>query len=91
MNPYLNYSIALLGSNVDGIKQIKRTRRLEWEINNDYLVFSSFQSLSYYPNSFQGNNIFSTNAFETSDFGLQNFELAKPRTIQYKPVNSFNL
>jgi hypothetical protein len=54
-------------------------------INNDYLVFSSFQlSLSYYPTiPFQG-NIFSTNAFETSDFGLQNFELAKPRTIQYK-------
>jgi hypothetical protein len=51
MNPYLNYSIALLGSNVDGIKQIKRTRRLVGVlINNDYLVFSSFQlSLSYYP------------------------------------------
>jgi hypothetical protein len=33
MNPYLNYSIALLGSNVDGIKQIKRTRRLDGSIN----------------------------------------------------------
>jgi hypothetical protein len=86
MNPYLNYSIALLGSNVDGIKQIKLENRYWSIINNDYLVFSSFQlSLSYYPTiPFQGNNIFSTNAFETSDFGLQNFELAKPRTIQYK-------
>jgi hypothetical protein len=88
MNPYLNYSIALLGSNVDGIKTNKAYSKIGVGvlINNDYLVFSSFQlSLSYYPTiPFQGNNIFSTNAFETSDFGLQNFELAKPRTIQYK-------
>jgi hypothetical protein len=86
MNPYLNYSIALLGSNVDGIKTNKAYSKIGVGvlINNDYLVFSSFQlSLSYYP-TIPGNNIFSTNAFETSDFGLQNFELAKPRTIQYK-------
>jgi hypothetical protein len=88
MNPYLNYSIALLGGKIDGIKTNKAYSKIGIGvlINNDYLVFSSFQlSLSYYPTiPFQGNNIFSTNAFETSDFGLQNFELAKPRTIPYQ-------
>jgi hypothetical protein len=50
-------------------------------INNDYLVFSSFQiSLSYYPKiPLVGDNIFRTNAFQTADFGFQNFELAKPK------------
>ena len=55
-------------------------------INNDFLVFSSFQiSLSYYP-SIPGNgeNIFKTNSFETTDFGFQDFELGKPRTVIFK-------
>ncbi|WP_198554618.1 hypothetical protein [Flavobacterium sp. ALD4] len=88
MNPYFNYSIALLGSKVDGIKTNKGYSKIGIGviINNDYLVFSSLQlSLSYYPTiPFQGDNIFSTNAFETSDFGLQSFELAKPHTVLYK-------
>ena len=88
MNPYFNYSIALLGNKVDGVMTNKAYSKIGIGviINNDYLVFRSFQlSLSYYPTiPFQGDNIFSTNAFETSDFGLQNFELAKPKTVQYK-------
>jgi hypothetical protein len=55
MNPYLNYSIALLGSNVDG-KTNKGYSKIGIGviINNDYLVFSSFQlSLSYYPTTFK--------------------------------------
>ena len=55
-------------------------------INNDYLVFNSFQfSVSFYPNiPGQGNNIFKTNSFGTSDFGLQDFDFGKPRTVIYK-------
>jgi hypothetical protein len=88
MNPYFNYSIALLGNKVDGAMTNKAYSKIGIGviINNDYLVFRSFQlSLSYYPTiPFQGDNIFRTNAFETSDFGLQNFELAKPTTVLYK-------
>jgi hypothetical protein len=88
MNPYFNYTIALLENKMDGITTNKAYSKIGIGviINNDYLVFSSFQlSLSYYPTiPFQGNNIFRTNAFETADFGLQSFELAKPRTVQYK-------
>jgi hypothetical protein len=55
-------------------------------INNDYLVFNSFQfSISFYPNiPGQGNNIFKTNSFGTTDFGLQDFDFGKPRTVIYK-------
>jgi hypothetical protein len=88
MNPYFNYSIALLGNKVGGTTTSKAYSKIGIGviINNDYLVFRSFQlSLSYYPTiPFQGDNVFTTNAFQTSDIGLQNFELAKPKTVEYK-------
>jgi hypothetical protein len=88
LNPYFNYSIALLGNDQIGLLDSKAYSKIGIGliINNDFLVFSSFQlSLSYYP-SIPGNgqNIFKTNAFETSDFGFQDFELAKPRTVIFK-------
>lgn len=88
LNPYFNYSIALLGQKENGNQTTKAYSKVGIGviITNDYLVFSSFQlSLSYYPTiPFEGDNIFRTNAFETSDFGLQDFELAKPRTVLFK-------
>lgn len=88
MSPYLNYSMAVLGNTENGIDKRKAYSKigLGVVISNDYLVFSSFQlSLSYYPRiPYEGDNIFRTNAFETTDYGLQNFELAKPRTVTFK-------
>lgn len=88
MNPYFNYSIALLGKTENGNKMTSAYSKIGIGviINNDYLVFSSFQiSLAYYPViPLKGENVFRTNAFETGDFGLQDFELAKPRTVLYK-------
>lgn len=88
MNPFFNYSIAVLGSPNDAMGRNKGYSKLTIGllISNDYLVFSSFQlSLSYYPTiPFQGDNVFKTNTFETTDFGLQSFELAKPRIVEYK-------
>jgi hypothetical protein len=88
LNPYFNYSLALLENKVDGVNSSRFYSKvgIGVVINNDYLVFKSFQlSLSYYPSiPSQGNNIFSTNAFETADIGLQTYELAKPRTVIYK-------
>lgn len=87
-NPYLNYSLALLRTDDNGVKANKAYSRIGIGllINNDYLVFSSFQlSISYYPTiPYVGDNVFRTNAFQTADFGFQTFELAKPRITLYK-------
>lgn len=88
MNPFFNYSIAGLGSPNNPMEKNKAYQKITLGllISNDYLVFSSFQlSLSYYPTiPFQGDNVFKTNTFETTDYGLQSFELAKPRPVEYK-------
>jgi len=88
MNPFFNYSIAVLGSPNDAMGRNKAYQKITLGllISNDYLVFSSFQlSISYYPTiPYQGDNVFKTNTFETTDYGLQNFELAKPRAVEYR-------
>ncbi|WP_428232949.1 hypothetical protein [Flavobacterium sp.] len=88
MNPFFNYTAAVLGSphNAMGKNKVYQKITLGLLISNDYLVFSSFQlSISYYPTiPYQGDSVFKTNTFETSDFGLQSFELAKPRVVEYK-------
>ncbi|MGA9638310.1 hypothetical protein [Flavobacterium sp.] len=88
LNPYFNYSIAMLGNVISNFPNQKVYSKvgIGVVISNDYLVFSSFQlSISYYPTiPLQGDSLFKTNAFENSDFGFQNFELAKPKTVFYK-------
>ena len=88
MNPFLNYSIAVLGTSNLGLLQNKYYSKLSVGvlISNDYLVFSSFQlSFSYYPSiPFQGESIFKSNTFQTTDYGLQSFELAKPRIVEFR-------
>jgi len=88
LNPFFNYSIAVIGNSKKSNQknQAFSSIGLGFIINNDYLVFSSFQlSFAYYPNTFSPNdkNLIN-NAFETSDFGLLDFELNKPRTIIYR-------
>ncbi|WP_319005352.1 BamA/TamA family outer membrane protein [Flavobacterium shii] len=88
MNPFFNYTVAVLGSPGDAMMKNKAYSKvtLGLLISNDYLVFSSFQlSISYYPSiPYQGDNVFKTNTFQTTDFGLQTFELAKPKIVNYK-------
>lgn len=88
MNPYFNYSIAVIGKSENSMQKNTAYSKIGVGviISNDYLVFSSFQlSLSYYPTiPFQGDHVFRTNAFETSDIGLQSFELAQPKTVLFK-------
>lgn len=88
LNPYFNFSAATLGTPQQSILKSKVYSKLSigFIINNDYLVFSAFQiSLSYYPSiPGNGNDIFKTNELETTDFRLQDFELAKPRIVNYK-------
>jgi hypothetical protein len=88
LNPYANYAIAFLGDSENAIQKSKAYSKIGIGliINNDYLIFRSFQiSLAYYP-SIPGSseNVFKTNSFESTDFGFQDFELAKPRTVIFK-------
>jgi hypothetical protein len=88
LNPFFNYTIAMLGDEENGLRDSKAFSKIGVGliITNDYLVFRTFQiSLSYYPTiPGSGNNIFKTNSLETSDFGFQDFGLDKPRTVIYK-------
>lgn len=88
VNPYFNYTVGILGNAASGFGKSKPYSQISigFLISNDYLVFSTFQlSLSYYPQiPNQGSDVFKTNAFDTEDFGLQDFELAKPRTVLYE-------
>ena len=88
LNPYFSYSMALLGNEEVQLHQSRLYSQigLGMIISNDFLVFSSFQlSLAFYPNiPGNGVNIFKTNAFNTEDFGFQNFEISKPRTVDYQ-------
>jgi hypothetical protein len=54
-------------------------------INNDYLVFNSFQiSFSFYPSiPFQGTNIFRTNTFKNNDLSLPDFQIGEPTLVPY--------
>ena len=88
INPYFNFTTALLGNEKKGLNKspLYSSVVVGIIISNDYLVFNSFQfSLAYYPSiPGQGTNIFNTNSFQTEDFGFQDFELGKPRTVLYK-------
>ncbi|HEY6141818.1 MAG TPA: hypothetical protein VIV55_00130 [Flavobacterium sp.] len=89
LNPYFNYTIAMIGNEENKLDWGNKSYSeigIGFIITNDYLVFRTFQiSLAYYPTiPGDGNNVLKTNAFETSDFGFQDFALDKPRTVIYK-------
>ncbi len=88
LNPYLSCTMAFLGNSETGFQKSRAYAQLGAGliITNDYLVFSSFQlSLAYYPNiPGTGSDIFKTNAFSSNDFGLMDFDIAKPRTVDYQ-------
>jgi len=93
-NPFMTYSIGMLGDGPNGFRKSKAYSQIGagFIITNDYLVFSSFQiSFSYYPSmpDTEG-GVFKTNAFSTEDFGLMDFDLSKPRTVIYEQDNPVN-
>lgn len=55
-------------------------------INNDFLVFNSFQiSFSYYPTiPFEGDGISKFNSLENTNLSLYDFQLSKPAYIRYE-------
>ncbi|MGL2966940.1 hypothetical protein [Flavobacterium sp. XGLA_31] len=55
-------------------------------INNDYLVFNSFQiSFSFYPSiPYEGTNLFKTNSFKNDDLALPDFQIGQPVIVPFK-------
>ena len=88
INPYMAYSAGLLGNDTQSVLESRLFSQvgLGVIISNDYLVFSQFQlSIAYYPTiPGNGQHLIRTNAFNTEDFGFQDFELGKPRTVDYQ-------
>ena len=70
LNPFFNFSAAMLGNEGAGLTKSKlySSFGIGVLINNDYLIFKTFQiSFSYYPTiPGQGKNIFKTNSFDIS-------------------------
>ena len=87
-SPYFNATFgSLINNDVSFLKTpIFSKFSIGFLINNDYLVFNSFQiSFSYYPSiPFDGNNIFKTNSFENSDLSISDFQISKPYYINYE-------
>jgi hypothetical protein len=88
MNPYLSYTMGMLGQTNDDFKYSKVYSQISlgFILSNDYLIFSNFQfSFSFYPTiPGDGNSIFKTNSISTYDFGLQRFEISKPVLVDYQ-------
>ena len=55
-------------------------------VNNNYLVFNSFQlSFSYYPSlPIDGSNIIKTNAFQNSNIEFHDFQIGQPGVLTYQ-------
>jgi hypothetical protein len=88
MNPYLGYTLGILGNEKQGFINNKLYQQIGIGliVTNDYLAFGSFQfSFSYYPDTpFDSNEVFKTNTFMSTDFGLQNYEIGKPSLVPYE-------
>lgn len=88
MNPFLSYTMGMLGEQKIGFSksQLFSELALGLIISNDYWVFSNFQiSFSYFPSLPSDMTApFKTNSFRSYDFGLQDFEIAKPVLVTYQ-------
>jgi hypothetical protein len=86
-NPYLNFSFAMLGDEKDNMfnKQLYSSFGIGVLINNDYLVFNSFQiSFSFYPNiPNEGFNIFKTNTLKNNDLSIPDYQIGQPTIVPF--------
>jgi hypothetical protein len=86
-SPYINVSMgSLANKNALFDSKVYSKFSVGVQINNDYLVFNSFQiSFSYYPSiPFEGTNLLKTNSFENTDLTISDFQLGKPAYIRYE-------
>lgn len=87
-SPYLNYTLGFLDEGNTAFFRNKMYSQLGIGvlINNNYLVFNSFQiSFSYYPSSpIDGSNIIKTNAFRNSNIEFRDFQIGQPYVVPYQ-------
>lgn len=87
-SPFTNVTFGLLGdeSNKFFSNKLYSKFSLGVLINNDYLVFNSFQiSFSYYPTiPFEGSSIFKTNTLKNDDLSIPNYEIGQPSIVNFK-------
>ena len=86
-SPYFNISMgSLANKNAFFDSKVYSKFSVGVQINNDFLVFNSFQiSFSYYPYiPFEGYDVLKTNSFENTDLTLHDFQLGKPAYIRYE-------
>ena len=87
-SPFYNMTLGMLGNETD--KFLNNSLLSKFSIgvliNNDYLVFNSFQiSLSFYPKiPFEGTNVFNTNSYKNNDLSLPDYEIGQPSIVSYK-------
>lgn len=86
-SPFFNMTLGMLGDETDKTLNDKLYSifSLGVLINNDYLVFNSFQiSFSFYPSiPYQGTNVFKTNTFKNDDLSLPDFQIGEPTIVPY--------
>ena len=87
-SPFLNISIGALGDTNDKFFKdtLYSTFSIGALINNDYLVFNSFQiSFSYYPSiPFEGNNVIKPNTLKNNDLSLPDFQIGEPTIVPFR-------
>ncbi len=87
-SPFFNMNIGVLGNEKDKIFNDKfySIFSLGVMINNDYLVFNSFQvSFSFYPSiPYQGSNLIKTNTLKNDDLVLPDFQIGEPTIVPYR-------
>jgi hypothetical protein len=85
--PYLFSSFGILGNEGSGISRsrIYSLFGVGVLVRNNYLTFNTFQvSMTFYPYiPGNGYGIFKTNAYKTSDYGFRDFDISKPRIVDY--------
>lgn len=86
--PYIFSSFGMLGNPTSGISdsRLYTVLGLGVLIKNNYLMINTFQvSMTYYPFlPGRGTNILNANAYKTSDYGFNDFEIAKPKVVDYR-------
>ena len=86
-SPFFNMTLGMLGDETNKIfnDKLYSIFSLGVLINNDYLVFNSFQiSFSFYPSiPYQGTNVFKTNTFKNDDLSLPDFQIGEPMIVPY--------
>lgn len=87
-SPYVNFTLGFLdqGDHIFFSNKMYSQIGIGVLVNNNYLVFNSFQlSFSYYPSlPIEGSNIVKTNAFQNNNIEFRDFQIGQPALIPYQ-------